>query len=127
MKGTGFSEYTIAQFQQYALEYQRNAFAVNAPTDVVRTITGREPEDYETIIRQYVSHTPEATRSLAIQGKFMNMMTAWMLRSGPKTGSSLALSEFSDRTHILLSADSSEWRSSHELQTNEPAREKTQT
>lgn len=124
MKGMGFPTYFIAQFQQYVLDQQQNAFGINAPTDVVRTITGREPEDYETIARRYIASTPDTRRSFATQLKLMVMMTIWMLLPGPKTAPYLALDEFSDRRHATLSTNSPEWLQSHELQTNESAGEK---
>src|SRR5258707_11633934 len=46
MKGIGISNYALAMYQQYAVDYQKNAFAVNAPTNDVRTVTGREAQDY---------------------------------------------------------------------------------
>lgn len=113
MKGMGFSDYFIAQFQQYALDYQKNAFGINAPTDVVRTITGREPEDYETIVRRYLANTPKIGRSFVTRIKLMLMMIAWLLLPGPNTTPYLALNEFSDRKHIALSADSAEWLQTH--------------
>ena len=44
--------HSLAIMEQYAIDYQKNAFGVNAPTDVVRRITGREAEDFETIARR---------------------------------------------------------------------------
>ena len=127
VKGFGFSNYTIAQFQQYLLDYQKNAFGVNAPTDVVRTITGREPEDYETITRRYAANTPQAKRSFAMQVQLMLMMIMWMLRPGPQTAPYLALDEFSDKKHMALSANSAEWRYSHELQIHDSTDRKRET
>ena len=123
MKSMGISNYTLAMYQQYAFDYQKNAFAVNAPTDDVRTVTGREAEDYETIARRYVSDNPEAMPRFATQFKLMMVMLISMLRPAPKTVPFLALHEFSDPTHAVLSADSSEWRQSHELHRNEPSKE----
>lgn len=60
----GLSAYQQAQVRYYMQDYRRNAFAVGAPTDVVREVGGREPEDFETIVRRYVSERPEARRSL---------------------------------------------------------------
>ncbi len=125
MKGMGYPNYFIAQFQQYIPEYQKNAFAINAPNDVVRTITGKEPEDYETIARRYITAAPQPKRSLAARIQQMIMLTIWVLLPSPKTTPYLALSEFSDRKHAVLSADSAEWRHSHELQTDEISKEKT--
>jgi hypothetical protein len=48
-----------------------------------------------------------------------------LLRPAPRTAPYLALDEFSDRSHVVFSADSPEWRQSHEQQANEPSAEKT--
>ena len=85
MKGMGFSDYSIAQTLYYAQDYQRNAFAVNAPTDVVRALTGCEPESYETIVRRYAASMPDAKRSLGTALKFMAWMPLWMPLPGPDT------------------------------------------
>ena len=123
MKSMGISNYTLAMYQQYVVDYQKNAFAINAPTDDVRTVTGREAEDYETIAKRYVSNNPEATPRFVTQFKLMMVMLISMLRPAPKTVPSLALPEFSDPAHAVLSADSSEWHQSHDLHRNEPAKE----
>jgi len=114
IKGMGFSDFFIAQFQQYVLDYQQNAFAENAPTDVVRSITGREPEDFETIARRYAANMPDAKRNLGTQLKLMAQMPLWMLRPSPKTDRYLSKSDFSDQHHISLSANSPEWRAAHQ-------------
>lgn len=106
----------LAGYEQYVVHYQKNAFAVNAPTDVVRRITGREAEDFETIARRYVATTPEAKPSFPIQARLMLRMIISMLRPAPKTAPYLALDEFSERSHVAFSADSLEWRQSHEPQ-----------
>jgi NAD(P)H dehydrogenase (quinone) len=108
------SLYNLAAYSQYVIDYQKNVFGVNAPTDVVHRITGREAEDFETIARRYVATTPEARPGIAIQFKLMLRMIILLLRPAPKTASYLALDEFSDRSHVVFSADSPEWRRSHE-------------
>ena len=117
MKSMGYSDYFIAHFQQYTLDYKANAFALNGPTDVVRAITGREPEDYETITRRYAANMPDARRSLVTLVKYMALMNLWMLRPGPKTARHLRIGEFSDAKHVTISANSTEWRKGHERQT----------
>jgi len=113
----------LAIMEQYAIDYQKNAFGVNAPTDVVRRITGREAEDFETIARRYVATIPEVRPSFVIKFKLMLGMIFSLLRPAPKTASYLALDEFSNRSHVVFSADSPEWRQSHESQANEPSAE----
>src|SRR5258708_21199596 len=113
------SLYYLAVYEQYVIDYQKNAFAVNAPTDVVRRITGREAEDFETIARRYVATTPGARRSFAIQFKIMLRMIISLLRPAPRTAPYLALGEFSYKKHVLFSTDSPEWRQRHEPQGDE--------
>jgi NAD(P)H dehydrogenase (quinone) len=119
------SLYNLAVVEQYMIDYQKNAFGVGAPTDVVRRITGREAEDYETIARRYVATTPGARRSFAIQFRLMLGLLISLLRPAPKTAPYLALDEFSERSHVVFSADSPEWRQSHEPQGSSPSGEKT--
>jgi uncharacterized protein YbjT (DUF2867 family) len=123
----GASPYAISAYMYYIQEYQRGTFAVNAPTNVVRDITGREAEDIETVLRRYVATVPEVKPSLATQLKLVQAMLISLLRPAPKLLSYLRLNEFSDSKHAVLSADSPEWRQSHESQTNEPPKEKTET
>jgi NAD(P)H dehydrogenase (quinone) len=118
MKGMGMSDYFIAQYQQYVLDYQKNAFAVNAPTNVVRSITGREPEDFETIARRYATSMPDAKRSFSTQLRLIAMMILWMMLPSPKTLPHLAKGDFSNQKGVSLSANSPEWLQSHDLQTN---------
>jgi hypothetical protein len=120
------SLYNLAVYEQYVIDYQKNAFAVNAPTDVVRRITGREAEDFETIARRYVATIPGARRSFATQFKLMLGLIISMLRPAPRTAPYLALGEFSERSHVAFSADSPEWRQSHEPQGSELSGEKTE-
>lgn len=86
LRGMGLSEFATAQYTQYVRDYQRGAFAVNAPTDVVCTLTGREPEDFETIARRYTAARPEATRQIGTGLRLMAQLTAWMLRPAPRPG-----------------------------------------
>jgi hypothetical protein len=39
---------------------------VGAPTDVVREIGGREPEDFETIVRRYLARSAFSKRRMAL-------------------------------------------------------------
>ncbi len=115
MNGMGFSAYVIAQTCEYDLEYQHNTFAVGAPTDVVRRITGREPEDFETIARRYVAALPEVTPRLATQLRLMAPLIAWLLRPLPRTLPRLSTAGSPDqqRVSFSLSANSPEWLRSH--------------
>jgi NAD(P)H dehydrogenase (quinone) len=117
MKQMGMSDYIIAQFVKYAAEYRRGTFAVGGPTDVVRRITGREAEDYETIVRRYAASMPDVRRSLGTAVRLIVMSNAAMLRR-PDIVRPLRLDQFSDPNHAVLCADSAEWQDTHDLQDN---------
>lgn len=63
MQSDGINPTMMTQFLLYLHEYQRGTFAVNAPNDVVRTVTGREPESFETIAKRMIHNNPETVRS----------------------------------------------------------------
>ena len=113
MNGIGFSAYSIAQTMEYDREYQQGAFAVGAPTDVVRAITGREPEDFETIARRYAASMPDIERNLGTQLRLMAQTTAWILRPLPRMARPLSMGDAPDERRVSLSANSPEWRQSH--------------
>lgn len=55
-KEFGFDEYAIVQSTFYNKQMQRNHFDIQ-PNHVVKELTGREPEDFETITKQYFEHS----------------------------------------------------------------------
>ena len=59
----GFPATMVAQLIIYAEEYRRGTFAVHAPNNVVRDLTGQEAEDFETITRHVVAERPEAKQT----------------------------------------------------------------
>jgi NAD(P)H dehydrogenase (quinone) len=63
-KEFGFDEYGIVQASFYNKQMQMNRFDIE-PTTVVKDLTGNEPEDFETITRQYFNNSPYKTRSFS--------------------------------------------------------------
>ncbi len=53
-RAQGFPLFQIAQVRHYAAELRAGAFA-QEPSDHVREVAGREPEDFETIVRRYLA------------------------------------------------------------------------
>lgn len=72
----GFDPFAIVQGNFYNRQMRMNRFDI-APTDVVKRLTGREPEDFETITRDYFARSPYRERSfghwLSALKKFMRM------------------------------------------------------
>lgn len=72
----GFDPFAIVQANFYNQQMRMNRFDIK-PTNVVKQLTGREPEDFETITHAYFSHSPYRERSfgnwLSALKKFMTM------------------------------------------------------
>ena len=61
----GFSDSAYSMLKTYSDEYRRGTFAINAPTQDVEIVGGREPENFESIARRYLAKHPEITPSFA--------------------------------------------------------------
>ncbi|KOY84427.1 NmrA family transcriptional regulator [bacterium 336/3] len=60
----GFDKFAIIQSTFYNKQMQINRFDIE-PTDIVKKLTGREPEDFETITRQYFDNSPFKYRTFS--------------------------------------------------------------
>jgi NAD(P)H dehydrogenase (quinone) len=110
----GFPRTMVAQLVIYAEEYRRGTFALNAPNNVVRDLTGQEAENFETITRHIVATRPEATRS------FGNTLKAlWNFQKVPFTFGTNPQTIEQRAEHVLLKSptfnrDSQDWVDSHD-------------
>ncbi|WP_242336644.1 MULTISPECIES: NmrA family NAD(P)-binding protein [unclassified Anaeromyxobacter] len=75
----GLSPFEQSQLRHYVEDYRRNAFAVNAPTDVVASVGGRAPEEFESIARRYATSRPEARRTVLRAAKALWNFTRILL------------------------------------------------
>jgi NAD(P)H dehydrogenase (quinone) len=77
-KEFGYDEFVAVQTTLYMQEFRRDRFG--EPNTVVRELTGREPEDFETITRQFFATSPYSKRTftgqLSAVGSMMRMITA---------------------------------------------------
>lgn len=113
----GFTEATLTQLRLYTEEYRRGAFAVSAPTDAVQVVSGREPEDFETITRRYAASRTEAVQTPANKLRAMRNFIKILATATPDP----------DRierqlNHVLLESptfagESMEWRRYHQSET----------
>ena len=114
LKVAGFAEMMPTQLRLFADEYRRGAFAVHAPSNAVRELTGREPEDFETIARRIVATRPEAARTLGNKLKAIRNFTKILVTSRIDPD---AIER--RRDHVLLKSptfvrDSQAWREKHD-------------
>lgn len=66
----GLDEFSISQVRHYIKEYQTNKFDQGGITGIVKELTGKDPDDFETIVRSYVN------KSLYKQRSFSNWLLA---------------------------------------------------
>ncbi len=110
----GFPRAMQTQLRRYADEYRRGAFAVNAPTEAVREVGGREPEGFDAIARRVVADRPEVRRTA---GNMLRALANFAKLLMTPAFDPDALER--DRNHILLAdpsfvRDSADWRASHD-------------
>jgi uncharacterized protein YbjT (DUF2867 family) len=63
LKSMGYPIYEYANIVYYLKDVEQNVFAHGGVTNVVKELTGREPEDFETIARRAVADLPEVRQS----------------------------------------------------------------
>lgn len=76
-KEFGLNAFTISQVRYYFREYQANKFDIGGVTNVVKEMTGKEPDDFETIVNDWIENSPYGQRNftnwLAALKKFMTI------------------------------------------------------
>lgn len=109
-------KYEVEQLRWYMKEYQNNSFAYNAPTNVVLELTGKQPEDFETIVRRKLSADP----NLVERGFMAKLSTGItlskaMIMPGYNPDKYAALHEFPKLKQTALASNSEEWKETHKL------------
>ncbi|MFQ5418797.1 MAG: hypothetical protein ACE5FD_01460 [Anaerolineae bacterium] len=102
-----------SQLRYYVRDAQSGGFALNAPTNVVQEIVGREADDFETITRRYLEGKSVVAQTFGNKMRAMiNMMKvgftpAWNMEKFEQEQG------FPQFKHMRLSAESEEWRQAH--------------
>lgn len=114
LKVDGIPQFISTQLALYADEYRRGAFAIHAPNNVVRDLTGREPEDFETLTRRIVATRPEAVQTFGNKLKAIKKFMQILLTANidPDVVAH-------EQEHVLLQSpkfvqDSQGWRKRHD-------------
>lgn len=113
LKAQGFPDFGPSQLRYYVEDYRRNAFAIGAPTNAVLEVGGREPEDFETIVRRYVANSPGAVRTVGNRIKAIRFFIKMLMTPAPDMDSYERR-----RDHALLrepefTTASEEWLAEH--------------
>ncbi|OGS70861.1 MAG: hypothetical protein A3F91_11740 [Flavobacteria bacterium RIFCSPLOWO2_12_FULL_35_11] len=62
-KEMNLDAFTISQVRHYMKEYQTNKF--DGTTNIVKELTGKEPDNFETIVKTYVNNSPYKKRNFS--------------------------------------------------------------
>jgi len=111
----GFPAHDISQVRLYFTDYQQDAFALGAPTNVVRELTGHDAEDFETICRRYVGERPEAIPTLGNKMGALGRLLRAMLMRTPDMDVFAREQNHPPLSDAVFAKGSQEWRSSHLL------------
>jgi len=108
-----FPDFTTVQVLSYFEDYKRNAFAVGAPTQAVLEVTGQQPEDFETIVRRYVSASRLVERSPGAKLRAMGGLMKIMFTPSLDPEYYARLHDIPKLTGGSLAIDSGKWLSTH--------------
>jgi uncharacterized protein YbjT (DUF2867 family) len=108
-----FPDFTVAQVLWYLEDYQRDAFAVGAPTQAVLEVTGQPPEDFETIVRRYVRESPLVARSVGSMLRAMSGMMKIMFTPSLDSERYAQSHDIQKLSGASLAIDSGKWLSTH--------------
>jgi NAD(P)H dehydrogenase (quinone) len=109
----GISEFVISQLYWFLQDYQRNAFGVGAPTDVVEQIAGQPPEDFATIARRYATASSQAIRGLPGVLREVSGVLAAVLARKPDIGRIEARLGAPQVNGYALAGESPGWMATH--------------
>lgn len=114
MVAQGFNIGMITQLRHYADEYRRGAFAVNAPTNAVREVGGREPKDFAAIAARIIAERPEAQASIGNRLKALSNFARLLMTPAPDFD---AVER--ERDHVLIrggafAREDDAWRRTHD-------------
>lgn len=113
LRAVGLPDFQQAQVRYYVQDYRGNAFGVSAPTEAVQEVGGRAPEDFERIVRRYVTQRPEARRNFANWVRAMASFARIPLTPALNFRRIENIQELPQPKKSLLALDSPSWLATH--------------
>ena len=109
----------VSHFLYYMQELDKGGFAINGVTNVVKDITGRDPEDFETMARRRLSTMPETKKSFSNKIKAIRNFVSMLFTSVPNIEKFEKEQEIPQYTngHNFVQ-ENEEWLRIHENQSN---------
>jgi len=116
IRSQGYHDFFPTILKYYTEDYRLNAFAAGGPTDVVERLTGRPPEDFETIAQRYVSTRPEARRTLRNKVKAIWAFAKILLTSTPDVKAIERRWEVPQLPSSRFATENLYWKKTHDFQ-----------
>lgn len=113
MPPSNYSEAAVSQLVLYAEEYRRGTFAVSAPTDVVATVGGRDPESFDSIAQRTVAARPDLQRRLSRSALALAGFMKMLLTRPPNPSRIAADRDFVPAARPTFSLDDPSWLRTH--------------
>ena len=116
LKALGMNPVLISGLQHYLEEYRRGGFATGAPNDVVQSLGGSAPEDFETIVRRYVAADPMAQPSFANRLRAIAQFGKIVLTRMPDIAAYERAQNYPQLRSPKYGLDYEPWRRSHDVE-----------
>lgn len=127
-KAMGLPTGLLSQLRIYFAEYREGTFAAGAPNDAVPHLTGREPEDFESIVRDYVHRgavstglvpsivqLPSTRRTAGNLARALLNFSRLLLTRAPDVDGYVRDQQFPRVREARLALQDQTWVSSHDL------------
>ncbi|WP_108880767.1 NmrA family NAD(P)-binding protein [Anderseniella sp. Alg231-50] len=111
---SNYSDAAVSQLKVYVDEYRRGTFAVHAPTTDVHDVGGRQPQDFETIVREAVARRPDLRPGLAHTLQAMAGFLKLLATTPPNLSAIEAGKDFVQLDNPAFSQDDADWRATHQ-------------
>ena len=114
VKAAGLPIYTYSQVADYNEEAFNGTMEVSAPTNVVKEIVGRDPEDFETIARRYIADSSVAQPSVVNKLRALKNFVKVMLTRVPDLETYHRAQGHPTLKNPEFCYQNKEWRAEHE-------------
>jgi hypothetical protein len=109
----GYRPYEIAQMRTYFEEYKRDTFAIGAPNNVVKQLTGRDPEGFVQTTRHYADASRTTQRTPSAMTRALAGLVRMTAQPAPRHSRYAAIHEPEHVAGRRLAIDTEQWRDTH--------------
>jgi len=120
LRASGISQMDSSQIRYYIKEGPAGTWSINAPTNVVKEIVGKEADDFETVTDRYLASQPMAKQTLVNKFKALLFMLKVVFTPAWDMDRFEREQAFPKFKETQLSSQSPEWLATHQILNVEP-------